>query len=345
VTKNKQKQILVIGQPVSPSLADDLARAQHFTQIAQTVCGLYGSGEPYTEIFKGAPEYFASHAESIKNAHAVILQSASADAGNDTLHILQLAHTLKRHGATKITAVMPFAPFARQDRDFANKFCSVTADLFPKLLRAAGVDSVITLTPHSKSAVGFFEDAFGSNFTAIAATDLFAEDIRRQLGSDSLTLCIGAPDGAEKPADEGQARARSLVQRVFNTAAARPDDMYRISKVHTAASATKITSFDGNVTGKDCVIVDDMIDGGSTMLNAARELKRQGAKSVHAYATHGILSGNALEKIMMDGAIDALVVTDTMPDTADKRAALEQQRGKEMADKVRILPTSTLIAQ
>ncbi|MDX2095738.1 MAG: phosphoribosyltransferase family protein [Alphaproteobacteria bacterium] len=126
---------------------------------------------------------------------------------------------------------------------------------------------------------------------------------------------------------------------------------FKISKIHTAVSDTKITHFAGDVVGKNCIIVDDMIDRGSTMINAAKELKARGAKSVTAYATHGILSGSALEKLltaepdsMNNPAIDHLVMTDTIPSVAKKVEKLAAQN-PELADRVSILSVSPLITQ
>ena len=209
-----------------------------------------------------------------------------------------MAHSLKRYGAKEVTAVLPFAAFARQDREFKNRFTSVAAEFFPRQLKAAGVDKVITVTPHSQAAMQFYKDEFGANFTALSTTELFAQDIKKRFG-DITSVAIGAPDGADKPLDEGQIRAKELVKAVFDGTVDDVDSKrFKISKVHTGVSDTKITHFDGDVAGKDCVIVDDMIDGGSTMINAASILKAKGAKSVTAYATHGILSGSALEKIL-----------------------------------------------
>ncbi len=343
------KQILIVGSSASADIADVLMSKAHMDARPAISIGRFDSGEPFVEFFPKDLNNHATNADLLKDAHVVILQSTGVPVSDNCQHILQMAHTAKLYGAAKVTAVMPYKSFDRQDRPFDQRFTSMTSDLFPKLLKAAGVDAVITLTPHSQDSIKHYVETFGPEFSALSTRDLFANDIRKHLGTDIQTMSIGAPDGANKPKDEGQARAHDLVRAVFNTVASDPNAMFRISKIHTDTSKTKITSFDGDVTGKDCAIVDDMIDGGSTMLNAAQELKDRGAKSVTCYATHPVLSGNALEKIMAKqnngvDVIDRLVVTDTIPDVTHKLEELAKNNAA-LAAHVRILCAGKLIAQ
>ena len=213
-------------------------------------------------------------------------------------------------------------------------------------LKAAGADAVVTMTPHSQAAIKAYRDVFGDAFKVVSSTQLFAPDIQNRFGNNPQTLAIGAPDGADKAADEGQKRARRLAKAVFG----RDDDdvMFLIAKTHTGVNDTRITDFKGDIAGKDCIIIDDMIDGGSTMLNAANVLKAQGAKSVTAFASHGILSGNALEKILSaraDGknfSIDHLVLADTLPGVAQKIAALAKTQPK-LAARADVMQTADIL--
>lgn len=341
------KPILLLGNSISPETAAALQAEGRFEVITASI-GKFDSGEPFVELMKGPEADYELNAAKLKGAKVFILQSTGEPVGDNSQHLLLMAHTLKHYGAAEVTALIPFAAFMRQDRSFKNRFTSVAADLFAKQLKAAGVDKVVTLTPHSKGAILLYASVFGENFIPVAATETFAADIKRRFTADASKLSIGAPDGADKAQDEGQNRARALAKAVFGQA----DDaaMFRISKTHTGVSDTKITSFDGDVKGKDCVIVDDMIDGGSTMINAASLLKAQGAASVTCYATHGILSGNALEKILsaknddMRPAIDKLVLMDTLPDTQKKLDALLAKQ-PSFKGRVEILPAGPALLQ
>ena len=340
--KNNKKQVLVIGNAVAKDMAAALSAHAAFQHIIPAKMKSYASGETYGEFFPNDAPNQPQNAALLKDADVVIVQSQGDDVTGNTMALLTMAHMAKHYGAASVTAAIPFAAFARQDREFDGKFMSVSADLLPRLLRGAGVDRVMTVTPHSKAAVQFFVDEFGTNFTNISASNLFADDIKTRFGSDAKTLSIGAPDGANKPNDEGQRRARGIVTHIFNEVSTHYDRMFRIAKQRTSVSDSVITSFDGNVTGKTCVIADDMIDGGSTMINAATLLKKNGAGIVAAYATHAICSGNALEKILSHGAIDKLVVTDTIPSIVEKLETLAETR-PDLAVKVSILSVANMI--
>jgi len=322
----QNKPLILIGNDTSPSLPATAA-ALGMTVIPASIDS-FASGEPFVELFPKDRENAPAHAALLKDRDVVVVQSAT----DSITHLLMMVHTLKAYGAGKVTVVMPFAPLMRQDRAFDNRFVSLGAAFAASQLKAAGADGVVTMTPHSQAAIKAYRDIFGDAFKVVSSTALFAPDIQKRFGTHPATLAIGAPDGADKAADEGQKRARRLAKAVFG----RDDDdvMFLISKTHTGVSDTKITGFKGDVAGKDCVIIDDMIDGGSTMLNAAHLLKAKGAKSVTAFASHGILSGNALEKILSaraDGqrfSIDRLVLADTLPSVAQKIAALAKTQPK-----------------
>lgn len=340
--KNDKKQVLIVGNAVPKDMATALGAHAAFHHIIPTKIKAYASGETYGEFFPNDAANQPQNATILKDADVVIVQSQGDDVTGNTMALLTMAHMAKHYGAKSVTAAIPFAAFARQDREFDGKFMSVSADLLPRLLRGAGVDHVMTVTPHSKAAVQFFVDEFGANFTNISAGKLFADDIKARFGADAKTLSIGAPDGANKPNDEGQRRARGIVTYLFNEVSTHYDRMFRIAKARTSVSDSVITSFDGNVAGKTCVIADDMIDGGSTMINAATLLKKNGAGIVAAYATHAICSGDALEKILSHGAIDRLVVTDTIPSIVEKLEALAKTK-PELAAKVSILSVADMI--
>lgn len=322
----KNNTLILIGNDTSPDLPQAAAK-RGIDRIPASIDSFI-SGEPFVELFPHDKENAAGNAAKLKGKDVIVVQSAT----DSMAHLLMMVHTLKSYDAGKVTVVMPFAPLMRQDRAFDGRFVSLGAAFMASQLKAAGADSIVTMTPHSQAAIKAYRDVFGDALQIVSSTTLFAPDVQKRFGNDPATLAVGAPDGADKAADEGQRRARRLAKAVFG----RDDDafLFLISKTHTGVSDTKITGFKGDVAGKDCVIIDDMIDGGSTMLNAANLLKAKGAKSVTACASHGILSGNALEKILSaraDGqnfSIDRLVLADTLPSVAQKIATLAQKQPK-----------------
>lgn len=336
---------LILILPSAPAGTAAAAQTAGIDTLPASI-GLFASGEPFVELFPKSGENFDKNTAALKGREVVVVQSGGEPVGETTAHLLMAVHTLKAHGAAHVTAVMPFAPYMRQDRGFDKRFVSLGASFFASQLKAAGADAAVTLTPHSQAGIKAYQDVFGKNFTAVHATDIFAGYIRGRFGSDPAQIAIGAPDGADKAADEGQARARALADSVFGSHDG--DRLFLIAKTHTGVNDTKITSFTGNVAGKHCVIVDDMIDGGSTMINAASLLKARGAESVTACASHGILSGNALEKILSarpDGqqvAIDKLVLSDSLPATARKVAELAQ-KDPALAARIDILPSGAAL--
>lgn len=342
VERLKRKPLIVIGPRMGRETGAALARDERF-EFAPVTLGVYQSGETFCELLPQKEEDFAVKAERLQDAEVFVVQSTAAPVGDNVQHLLHMTHSLKHYGAGRVTAVLPFAAYARQDRAFTGKFASVGADMLPRQLKAAGVDRVISVTMHSKAAVGFYKAAFGKNFTHVSTADLFSGYLKAHPRKD---IVIGAPDGGEKLKDEGIARA-AAVARAFNNAA-----MFKISKVHTAASDTKVTAFAGDVRGKTAVVVDDMVDGGSTLVNAARVLKQNGATEVVCCVTHALLTASdktALEKLLLaaeDGQplIDRLAVTDSVPDVREKLAAFAQNHPR-LAAKVAVLPLAPLLAE
>lgn len=348
MNKSIKKQIVIFGSNLSTDIRRAFTVSSLFNAVVPVSAGQFVSGESFTELFPKSAADFDRHTALLKDSHVVIVQSTSAPVNDSVMELLMLAHTAKHYGAEHVTAVIPFAAFARQDRAFPERFGSVAADLLPRIVHASGIDRVMTVTPHSKASIDFWHDEYQGKFSALSTTALFANDIRATLGANPAAISIGAPDGANKPADEGQSRARDLCAAVFNEAAADPRKMFRISKTHTGVNSTAVTGFDGDVIGKDCIIVDDMVDGGSTIVNAAAQLKQKGARSVTAYLTHAVLSPTkdvaALERILIGTQVDKIVLTDTMTDVAEKVAVLKTKMPPaEIAARVRILSVGDML--
>lgn len=356
--KNENNLLSFLGNEVSAQTAE----AFHGIGNIDASIGYFISDEPYVELFYKQEEDFAKNAARIKGKDVAIVQSGSGDVTANSFHLLEMVHTLRKYGVGTVTVVMPFAPLGRQDRAFENRFVSLGAEFYATQLKSAGADRVITVTPHSGANITTFKKYFGRNFTALETTELFAQDMIRRFGGIG-NLVVGAPDGADKPSDEGQARARKLCVALLEPAFDEPSVdsiMFKISKQHTGVNSTEIMGFAGNVKGCDAVIIDDMIDGGGTMLNAARRLKAEGARSVTCYATHAVLSASqdkvdpekivtALEKLLMskgaENAIDKIVLTDSMPTNVRTRLEQLAKDHPELSGRVEVLLLGKMIRE
>jgi ribose-phosphate pyrophosphokinase len=335
-----KKPLLVLGDSVSTETADYLKSSGVFAHAGASI-GEFGSGEPYVELFfKGKRENVSKeerHAEwladkeKIDGAQAFVVQSTGAPVAKNIMSALLAIHTTKYYGAKDVTAVLTTSALKREDRAMEDSFWSVGAELLPKQLKAAGADGVVTFTMHSQAGIDFYKKEFGDRFVSLTATDIFAAYLREQFRGDAPNLVVGAPDGANKEGDEGQKRARELSTSL--TGAFNKASMFRIEKEHVAKSETKVLKFDGDVAGKNTVVVDDIVDGGSTMVNAARQLKQNGAKTVTCCFTDGVLTsttGTALERLLLakengEYLINKVVMTDAIPEAAEKIEAFRKQ--------------------
>ena len=307
----KEKTYLLFGERVSEEMKTQLRNQLGLEEIPVDF-GPFNSGATHCELFpflkeerKGTTEEeraarLQTYRNKLRGSHVIVVESTGEQphVADSIERVRSAVATLKRNGVEEISVAMPNVAYDRQDRGFEEegRLCSVNAEWFARDLKSRGVDRVITLTPHSKGTVKFWEDALGKgNYYGIDTAPLFVEDMRAHFG-DVSQVVVGAPDGAEKPNDNGQARARHVASLLQNVSQEEADKhLFKISKEHTGASVTKLKTFEGDVAGKDCVIVDDMADGGSTLINAAKKLREKGARSVSAYITHAICSDPALD--------------------------------------------------
>lgn len=372
--KELTKTYILFGPRVSEETKASL-RAEFGADEIPADFGPFESGAVHCELYpflRGeragkTPEQIAERYQEIsaklKDSHVVVIESTGEQPHvSESIERVRCAtSTLKRYGVKQVTLAMPNTAYDRQDRDFAEqgRFCSVNAEWFAKELKLRGADHVVTIAPHSKATIAHWQHAFGSrHYTALQTTELFANEIAARF-ADTSQVVIGAPDGADKPGDQGQARARELAAAVHHVPLDMVDsELFKIGKRHTGTNETEVTHFEGNVAGKDCVIVDDMSDGGGTLVNAARTLKAHGARSVTAYATHAICTekesvdatGNrtrssGLEKLLINDVngtpiIDQVVFTDSVPEIANKRAKLTQAQ----QERVSVLSIGPLLA-
>jgi ribose-phosphate pyrophosphokinase len=347
----KSKQLVLLGNSVSPETEVFFSESNGFQRIPASI-GEFPSGEPFVELFHKQEDRAAENAALLKGKDVIVVQSGGVPYASNILTLLMMVDTLKSYGVASVTAYVQMLPLARQDRKFENRFVSEGARFMAKMLDTAEGDRIVTVTPHSQGCIQTFRSFFQENFIAIDTAPLFAADIRARF-NNAANVVIGAPDGADKPKDEGQRRAKELSLAVFGKDT--DSQLFKIAKQHVpgTVSETRIAGFDesmrSKVEGKDCVIVDDMIDGGGTMVNAAALLKENGAKSVTCYATHGILTGNALEKMftkpdISQAPIDQLVVTDTLPDTG-KKVEDFIKKYPDLSGRIDILCTAPLLKE
>ena len=245
----------------------------------------FSDGELYIEIN-----------ENIRGNSIFIIQSISSPANDNLMELLLCVDALKRSSAKNITAVIPYFGYARQDRKVVPR-TSISAKLVSNLITKAGADRVVTLDLHSGQIQGFFDIPVDNLY----ATPIFARHIKKKIKTNNL-ICV-APDVG------GTARARAL-GKMLNI------DLAIIDKRRPKPGKSEVMNVIGKVNNKTCIIVDDIIDSGGTIVNAAKALKNNGAKDVHVYCSHGVLSGNAVEKIK-NSKVKNLVITDTI-DNIDK---------------------------
>ena len=240
----------------------------------------FKDGEVYVEIN-----------ENIRGNSIFILQSISSPANDNLMELLLCIDALKRSSAKNITAVIPYFGYARQDRKVVPR-TSISAKLVSNLITKAGADRVVTVDLHAGQIQGFFDIPVDNLF----ATPIFARHVKKNLKNKDI-ICV-TPDVG------GTERARALGKLLGANLAI-------VDKRRPAPGKSKVMNVIGNVENKTCIVVDDIIDSGGTIINAAQALKERGAKEVYVYITHGVLSGEAVKKIQKS-VIKNLVITDTI---------------------------------
>ena len=229
--------------------------------------------------------------ENIRGNSIFIIQSISSPANDNLMELLLCIDALKRSSAKNITAVIPYFGYARQDRKVVPR-TSISAKLVSNLITKAGADRVVTVDLHAGQIQGFFDIPVDNLF----ATPIFARHIKKRIKNKNL-ICV-APDVG------GVERTRALARKL-------DVGLSIIDKRRPTPGKSQVMNVVGNVSGKTCIIVDDIIDSGGTIVNAADALIKRGAKEVHVYITHGVLSGDAVKKIKKS-KIKKLVITDTI---------------------------------
>ncbi len=254
-------------------------------KLVNTSIRKFADGEIYIEIN-----------ENIRGNSIFIIQSVSSPANDNLMELLLCIDALKRSSAKNITTVIPYFGYARQDRKVVPR-TSISAKLVSNLITNAGADRVVTVDLHAGQIQGFFDIPVDNLF----ATPIFAKHIKRKIKSNNI-ICV-APDVG------GVERARALGKKLDVGLAI-------VDKRRPSPGKSQVMNVIGNVKNKICILTDDIIDSGGTIVNAADALLKRGANEVHVYATHGVFSGDAVKKIK-NSKIKNLVITDSI-DSSDK---------------------------
>ena len=250
------------------------------SKIINTNIRKFSDGEIYIEIN-----------ENIRGNSIFVIQSISSPANDNLMELLLCIDALKRSSAKNITTVIPYFGYARQDRKVVPR-TSISAKLVSNLITKAGADRVVTVDLHAGQIQGFFDIPVDNLF----CTPIFARHIKKNIKSKNI-ICV-APDVG------GTERARALGKSLDVGLAI-------VDKRRPAPGKSQVMNIVGNVKDKICIVIDDIIDSGGTIINSAKALKDRGAKEVYVYITHGVLSGEAVKKIQKS-VIKKLVITDTI---------------------------------
>ena len=269
--------------------------------LSHQICKYLKTKPTQREIVRFADsEVYVEIKENMRGNDVYLIQSTSYPANDNIMELLICIDSLRRSSAKNITAVIPYYGYARQDRKVVPR-TSISAKLVSNLITKAGADRVVTVDLHAGQIQGFFDIPVDNLF----ATPIFARHVKKKIKSKNL-LCV-APDVG------GTERARAL-GKLLNVGLAIVD------KRRPKPGQSQVMNVIGNVKDKTCIIVDDIIDSGGTIVNAAKALKDRGAKEVYVYITHGVLSGEAVKKIK-NSVIKNLVITDTIDNLEKVKSA------------------------
>jgi ribose-phosphate pyrophosphokinase len=269
-----------------PKLAGDVVNHLHIP-LGRAKVGRFSDGEVMVEIL-----------ENVRGKDVFVMQSICQPTNDNLMELLVMTDALKRASAGRVTAAIPYMGYARQDRRPNSARVPISAKVVANMMSSAGVDRVLTMDLHSEQIQGFFDIPVDNIYSG----PIMLGDVWKH-GFDNLVVV--SPDVG------GVVRARALAKRL-------DADLAIIDKRRPRPNVATVMNIIGEVEGRTCVIVDDMVDTANTLCEAAAALKNHGAEKVLAYCTHAVLSGKAVERIA-SSALDELVVTDTIPLREDAR--------------------------
>jgi len=294
--------LMVFTGNANPRLAEDVVRHLNI-HLGRATVGRFSDGEVQVEIL-----------ENVRGKDVFVLQSTCMPTNDNLMEIMLMVDALRRASAGRITAAIPYFGYARQDRRVRSARVPITARVVADMLTVVGVNRLLTMDLHSDQIQGFFDIPVDN----IYSTPILLGDIWKQSYDD---LIVVSPDVG------GVVRARAMAKRL-------DCDLAIIDKRRPKPNVAKVMHIIGDVQGRTCIIMDDMVDTANTLCEAAAALKAHGARRVVAYITHPVLSGSAVERINRS-QLDELVVTDTIPLREDAR----------QSSRIRVLTVAELLAE
>ncbi len=279
---------LIFAGNAIPDVANEVASTLGLTLGSATV-GRFSDGEVTVEIN-----------QNVRARDVFVVQSTCSPTNDNLMELLVMVDALKRASAERIYAVIPYFGYARQDRRPRSARVPITAKVVANLLQTVGVSRLLTMDLHADQIQGFFDIPVDN----IYASPILLGDLRQKNYSD---LIVVSPDVG------GVVRARALAKQLGC-------DMAIIDKRRPKANVSEVMHVIGEIEGRNCVIMDDMVDTAGTLVKAAEVLKERGAKKVYAYCTHPVFSGPAIDRIEKGTALDEVVVTNTIPLSAQAKA-------------------------
>jgi ribose-phosphate pyrophosphokinase len=296
------ENLMVFTGSANPKLAEAVAKHLNI-HLGRATVARFSDGEVMVELL-----------ENVRGKDVFILQSTCAPTSDNLMEILFMADGLRRASAGRITAAIPYFGYARQDRRPRSARVPISARVVANMLTRCGIDRVLTLDLHSDQIQGFFDIPVDN----IYAAPLLLSDVWKH---DYQNLVVVSPDVG------GVVRARAIAKRL-------EADLAIIDKRRPKPNVAQVMNVIGDVTGRTCMIMDDMVDTANTLCEAALALKNHGAEKVLAYCTHPVLSGKAISRIE-NSVLDELVVTDTIPLAEEAR----------QCKRIRQLATAELLAE
>ncbi len=272
--------MMVFSGNANPKLAEAVVKNLNI-YLGRAKVGRFSDGEVMVEIL-----------ENVRGKDVFVLQSTCMPTNDNLMELLVMVDALKRASAARVTATLPYMGYARQDRRPRSARVAITAKVIANMLTSVGVDRLLTMDLHSDQIQGFFDIPVDN----IYSTPILLGDIWKQ---DYRNLIVVSPDVG------GVVRARASAKRLES-------DLAIIDKRRPKPNVATVMNVIGEVEGRTCLLMDDMVDTANTLCEASQALKEHGAEKVVAYATHAVLSGKAVERIA-GSVLDELVVTDTIP--------------------------------
>jgi ribose-phosphate pyrophosphokinase len=294
--------MMVLTGNAIPRLAADVVNHLDI-HLGRAKVGRFSDGEVMVEIL-----------ENVRGKDVFVLQSVCAPPNDTLMEVLVMVDALKRASAARVTAAIPYLGYARQDRRPSSARVPISAKVVANMLSSAGVNRLLTMDLHSEQIQGFFDIPVDNIYAApILLGDIWKCGFQK--------LVVVSPDVG------GVVRARALAKRL-------EADLAIIDKRRPRPNVATVMNIIGEIEGRTCVIIDDLVDTANTLCEAARALKERGAEKVLAYCTHPVLSGKAIERINAS-VLDELVVTDTIPLNSEARGC----------PRIRVLPVAGLLAE